>query len=323
MTFNIPVILLKNLVILPNQEIKLELKNVISGKAINESSSNFKGEILVIAPTDVLEEEPTAQDLPKVGVIARIKNKLDNDGVIEVKLRGLRRVAVSKYFQEVNSDILYSEVMYIDLPSLVPEEENAILKKLVSVLKEYINVSKTVSNDILTFVSSNKDLNKITDAITSFLPFNITKKLEYMEEINPIKRAKSLIKDMYEEIKVAEIDNELEEKVDESFQNDQREYILKEKMKVLKQELGEDSWKNEEVLEYKKALEKLKIDKKIKEHISHEIDKYEIMNEASPEVSVMHNYLDWIINLPWNKSKKETANFDAVYKELDKSFWHG
>ena len=173
MTFNIPVILLKNLVILPNQEIKLELKNVISGKAINESSSNFKG--------------------------------------------------VSKYFQEVNSDILYSEVMYIDLPSLVPEEENAILKKLVSVLKEYINVSKTVSNDILTFVSSNKDLNKITDAITSFLPFNITKKLEYMEEINPIKRAKSLIKDMYEEIKVAEIDNELEEKVDESFQNDQRE----------------------------------------------------------------------------------------------------
>lgn len=319
MTFNIPVILLKNLVILPNQEIKLELKNVISGKAINESSSNFKGEILVIAPTDVLEEEPTAQDLPKVGVIARIKNKLDNDGVIEVKLRGLRRVAVSKYFQEVNSDILYSEVMYIDLPSLVPEEENVILKKLVSVLKEYINVSKTVSNDILTFVSSNKDLNKITDAITSFLPFNITKKLEYMEEINPIKRAKSLIKDMYEEIKVAEIDNELEEKVDESFQNDQREYILKEKMKVLKQELGEDSWKNEEVLEYKKALEKLKIDKKIKEHISHEIDKYEIMNEASPEVSVMHNYLDWIINLPWNKSKKETANFDAVYKELDKS----
>ena len=319
MTFNIPVILLKNLVILPNQEIKLELKNVISGKAINESSSNFKGEILVIAPTDALEEEPTAQDLPKVGVIARIKNKLDNDGVIEVKLRGLRRVAVNKYFQEVNNDILYREVMYIDLPSLVPEEENVILKKLVSVLKEYINVSKTVSNDILTFVSSNKDLNKITDAITSFLPFSITKKLEYMEEINPIKRAKSLIKDMYEEIKVAEIDNELEEKIDESFQNDQREYILKEKMKVLRKELGEDSWKNEEVLAYKKALEKLKIDKKIKEHISHEIDKYEIMNEASPEVSVMHNYLDWIINLPWNKSKKETANFDAVYKELDKS----
>ena len=317
--FNIPVILLKNLVILPNQEIKLELNNVISGKAINDASSNFKSEILVVAPMDVLEEEPSVDDLPKVGVIAKIKNKIDNDGVIEIKLRGLKRVAVNKYYQEKNNDVLYSEVMYIDLPSLVEEEENAILRKLVDTLKKYINISKGISNDILNFVSNNKDLNKITDAITSFLPFNISKKLEYMQEINPIKRAKALIKDMNEEIKGIEIDNELEEKIDESLQNDQRKFILKEKMKVLKQELGEDSWKKEEVLEYRKVLDKLKIDKKTKDHFSHEIDKYEIMSDDALEVSVMHNYLDWVLHLPWNKTRKENANFDEVYKELNKS----
>lgn len=317
--FNIPVILLKNLVILPNQEIKLELNNVISGKAINDASSNFKSEILVVAPMDLLEEEPSVDDLPKVGVIAKIKNKIDNDGVIEIKLRGLKRVAVNKYYQEKNNEILYSEVMYIDLPALVDEEENAILKKLVDTLKKYINISKGISNDILNFVSNNKDLNKITDAITSFLPFNISKKLEYMQEINPIKRAKALIKDMNEEIKGIEIDNELEEKIDESLQNDQRKFILKEKMKVLKQELGEDSWKKEEVLEYRKVLDKLKIDKKTKDHFSHEIDKYEIMSDDALEVSVMHNYLDWVLHLPWNKTRKENANFDEVYKELNKS----
>lgn len=317
--FNIPVILLKNLVILPNQEIKLELNNVISGKAINDASNNFKSEILVVAPMDVLEEEPSVDDLPKVGVIAKIKNKIDNDGVIEIKLRGLKRVAVNKYYQEKNNDVLYSEVMYIDLPSLVEEEENAILRKLVDILKKYINISKGISNDILNFVSNNKDLNKITDAITSFLPFNISKKLEYMQEINPIKRAKALIKDMNEEIKGIEIDNELEEKIDESLQNDQRKFILKEKMKVLKQELGEDSWKKEEVLEYRKILDKLKIDKKTKDHFSHEIDKYEIMSDDALEVSVMHNYLDWVLHLPWNKTRKENANFDEVYKELNKS----
>lgn len=317
--FNIPVILLKNLVILPNQEIKLELNNVISGKAINDASSNFKSEILVVAPMDLLEEEPSVDDLPKVGVIAKIKNKIDNDGVIEIKLRGLKRVAVNKYYQEKNNEILYSEVMYIDLPALVEDEENAILKKLVDTLKKYINISKGISNDILNFVSNNKDLNKITDAITSFLPFNIGKKLEYMQEINPIKRAKALIKDMNEEIKGIEIDNELEEKIDESLQNDQRKFILKEKMKVLKQELGEDSWKKEEVIEYRKVLDKLKIDKKIKDHFSHEIDKYEIMSDDALEVSVMHNYLDWVLHLPWNKTRKENANFDEVYKELNKS----
>lgn len=317
--FNIPVILLKNLVILPNQEIKLELNNVISGKAINDASSNFKSEILVVAPMDLLEEEPSVDDLPKVGVIAKIKNKIDNDGVIEIKLRGLKRVAVNKYYQEKNNEVLYSEVMYIDLPALVEDEENAILKKLVDTLKKYINISKGISNDILNFVSNNKDLNKITDAITSFLPFNIGKKLEYMQEINPIKRAKALIKDMNEEIKGIEIDNELEEKIDESLQNDQRKFILKEKMKVLKQELGEDSWKKEEVIEYRKVLDKLKIDKKIKDHFSHEIDKYEIISDDALEVSVMHNYLDWVLHLPWNKTRKENANFDEVYKELNKS----
>ena len=151
------------------------------------------------------------------------------------------------------------------------------------------------------------------------MPFNIGKKLEYMQEINPIKRAKALIKDMNEEIKGIEIDNELEEKIDESLQNDQRKFILKEKMKVLKQELGEDSWKKEEVIEYRKVLDKLKIDKKIKDHFSHEIDKYEIMSDDALEVSVMHNYLDWVLHLPWNKTRKENANFDEVYKELNKS----
>ena len=291
--FNIPVILLKNLVILPNQEIKLELNNVISGKAINDASSNFKSEILVVAPMDLLEEEPSVDDLPKVGVIAKIKNKIDNDGVIEIKLRGLKRVAVNKYYQEKNNEVLYSEVMYIDLPALVEDEENAILKKLVDTLKKYINISKGISNDILNFVSNNKDLNKITDAITSFLPFNIGKKLEYMQEINPIKRAKALIKDMNEEIKGIEIDNELEEKIDESLQNDQRKFILKEKMKVLKQELGEDSWKKEEVIEYRKVLDKLKIDKKIKDHFSHEIDKYEIMSDNGCKRSLHPGFLLW------------------------------
>ena len=218
MNFNIPVILLKNLVILPNQEIKIELNNKISNLAISESSKNYKGEILVVAPTDTLEEEPSVEDLPKVGVIAKIKNKIDKDGIIEVKIRGIKRVAISKYFQEKKSVILYSEVMYIDLPPLIESEEKAILKKLIKVLKEYINISKTISNDIINYVSNSKDLNKITDAIASFLPFNTIKKLEYMQEINPLNRAKTLIKDMNEEIKSVELDNELEEKMEESLQ---------------------------------------------------------------------------------------------------------
>ncbi len=321
MNFDVPVILLKNVVILPNQEIKIELNNLTSGRTISDACSNYKSELLVVTPMDALEEEPSVEDLPKVGVIAKIKNKIDNNGIIQVRLRGIKRVAVNKYYQEKNNDILYSDVIYIDLPSLVEEEENAIVKKIIEVLKEYIMVSKGVSNDILNFITSVKDLNRITDAIASFLPLSTLKRLEYMQEINPIKRAKSLIKEMNEAIKIVEIDNEIEEEIDISLQQEQREFYLREKLKVIKNELGEESWKDIEVKEFRSLLNKLKINKKTKEHLEHEIDKYEIMSDSAPEVSMLHNYLDWVLYLPWNKSKKETANFTQVYKDLDKSHY--
>ncbi len=319
MNFKIPVIILKDLVILPNQEIKLELNNAVSNATINTSNSIYGGEVLVVAPMDELEEEPSTADLPRVGVIAKIKNKLDVDDSIQVRLRGIKRVAVLEYSLE--KDILFSECMVIDLPSLVLEEENAIQNKLIDVLKSYINSNKNISNAILSYVSNSKDLNKTTDAIASFLPFNISKRLEYMQEINPIYRAKNLISDMLAEIKKIELEEELDENVDSTLEETQKQYYLKEKLKAIQKELGEESWKEIEVKKFNDTLKSLKIDKEIKNIISREIGKFEIMNEVSPEVSVYHNYLDTVLSLPWNKSSKEVNNFDLVVKELDKSHY--
>ena len=318
--FNVPVIILKNLVILPKQEIKLELNNIISEKTIKEASLKYKGEVLVISPIDAKEEEPSVDDLPKVGVIARIKSKLAIDKGIVVNLQGIKRVAVNRFFSS-NEDILYSEVMYIEIPKLIEEEKNAILKKLIGTLKKYIKSADSASNDILAYVLDNEDLDRVTDAIASYLPFDINKKLEYMQEINAIKRAKLLIKDMNEEIKLVELDAELDEKVEEILVNDQRKFVLKEKLKVIKKELGETSLQEEETMKFRELLNKLRISKKIKEKLEHEIVKYEYMNESSPEISILQNYIDYVLNLPWNKSTKENANFNTVLKVLNESHY--
>ena len=318
--FNVPVIILKNLVILPKQEIKLELNNLISEKTIKEATLNYKGEVLVIAPIDAKEEEPSVDDLPKVGVIAHIRSKLAVDKGIQVKLQGIKRVAVTRYYSN-NDDVLFSEAMYIDLPPLIEEEGNAILRKLIDTLKKYIEATDSASNDILAYLMNNKDLNRVTDIIASYLPFGVAKKLEYMQNINPIKRAKALIKDMNEEIKVSELDQELDEKVDAILVNDQRKFVLKEKIKVIKKELGETTLQEEETLRFREILEKLRIDKKIKEKIGSEITKYEFMNESSPEISVLRNYIEYVLNLPWTKSTKENANFNNVLKVLNESHY--
>ena len=311
--FNVPVIILKNLVILPKQEIKLELNNLISEKNIKEASLNYQSQILVIAPIDSKEEEPNVDDLPKVGVIAHIKSKIEVSGGIQVKLQGIKRVAVNRYYSN-NEDVLFSEAMYIDIPSLNEADGNAILRKLVDTLKDYIKASNSASNDIIAYVSSSKDLNRITDVIASYLPFDINKKLEYMQNINPLKRAKALIKDMLEEIKISELDAELDEKVDAGLINDQRTFVLKEKLKVIRKELGEASWQEEETKLFRDILGKLRIEKRIKEKLEREITKYEVMNESNPEISVLRNYLDYVLNLPWTKSTKENANFNKSFK---------
>ena len=222
---NIPVIILKQLIILPNQEIKLEISNIISQKTVAEATLKYNNEILVIAPIDSFEEDPGVEDLPKVGVIAKIKSRIATNRGMQIKLRGIKRVAVNRYYNAKDS-ILFSEVMYIELPNIIKEEESALLKKLKSVLKKYIDNSNYLSNDVLSLIN-NKDLNKVTDIIASFIPFDISKKLNYMQEINPIKRAKNLIIDMNEEIKIQELDEELDNKVNESFSEDQRRFILK------------------------------------------------------------------------------------------------
>ena len=135
-----------------------------------------------------------------------------------------------------------------------------------------------------------------------------------MQQINPLKRAKALIVDLSEEIKIIELDNELDEKVNKSFNEDQRKFILKEKAKIINKELGEENLSNSEINRFKEQLSKLRIPSKTKEKLEREINKLEFMNESSPEFSVIRNYLDYLLNLPWNKSTKENANFNKVKK---------
>ena len=319
----VSVILLKELVILPNQEIKIELNNKLSKKVIKRALDINDGKLLVVAPIDKKEEEPSVEDLPKVGVVAKIKNKIQlSNGNIRVTLRGIERVVVKKYYlTSDDSDILSSEVEKVELPKYDVSEEKAIRRKLLEVLKEYIDSSEGISNSILTTLKDTTNLEKITDVITSFLPFDVSKKLEYMQNINALNRATQLIKDIYEEIKVVNVDNRINSMLNDEIEQSQREFLLKEKIKVIKKELGDISLQEEETIKFRSLLSKIKLSKETKSKISHEIDKFEMLNDSSPEIGVMRNYLDWVLNLPWNKLTKENSNFDEVRKVLDSSHY--
>lgn len=318
---NLPILLLKKLILLPNQEIRLEINNDISKTAIDDAVKNYNSNILVISPINLLEEKPTTTDLPKVGVIGKIKTKIKlPNGNYRIIIKGINRVQVLEYFQ-TNNGILKSTVKRLYIKTFNEVKETALSRKLKELINEYILINSESSNVITSTIENVTDLDMLTDIIVSFLPMDQNKKLIYMNEFDYIKRAENLIKDINIELEVINLDTKIDDEIREKFEKEQRDYILKEKINKLNNELGILTDKQLEVNHYKEILDDLVLTDKIKNKLYNEIKRYEYTTDNSPDISVIRNYLEWVLNLPWNKYSKEETNLANVRKNLDKTHY--
>ena len=315
------VILLKELVILPGQEIKIELLTEVSKKIINKSSNELDSKILVVAPITQNETNPSVDDLPKIGVIATIKSKfvLPN-GNLRVTLIGDIRIIIKNYFYNViDKDILNADTLVLKLPKFNKTEESALKRKLKKSIKNYTSLNTNVSNSILNSLEKDKNLDELTDLIARFLPFDVHKKLEYMQMINPLSRAQNLILDIEEELEVIKLEYKIDERVKLKLNSQEKKFIIEEKIKVLKDEIGEISVKETEIESLKKKLKALKLDKSSNSKLLNEIEKYEKLTTDSPESGILYNYLDTVLNLPYNKKSIENLDKNNVNEILNSS----
>ena len=319
----LPVMLLKGFVILPNQEVKLELNNTISEKIVDLSKKHHNGDFLVVCPKNTLEETPEINDLPTVGVVAHLKSKLElPNGNIRVTIIGENRVNVRKYNNfDDDQDILMAEVSPIKLALEDVVASTAIRRKLFDLLKKYVDENPSLSNSIISSVKNNEDLNMVTDIITAFLPFSLDKKILYMEEKSPLARANALVYDISIELEVLKLDTKLDEVLQADMEKNQREFILRSKLNELKKELGEKDTKEELIASYQEKIEKTITNEKTKKKLLRELDKYSNTNENSPESAVIINYVDTVLSLPWNNSKVDNNNIVNVRKSLDKTHY--
>lgn len=316
MSKDISLILMRNLVIFPNQEVKIDFKSEISKKIIEQACNEDASLVLVVAP---LNDKNT---LPKVGVVAKVKSKIQlTNNNLRVNFRGIKRVVVEKYYNKNSKDILNAKIMDIEIPKLNSTQEMALKRKLIDLLKEYINRSPEISNAIISSLENTRDLNSLTDKIVSFMNFETEKKLTYMQMINPLKRAESLAIDLQKEIEVLKLEEKINEKVSESIDVGQREYILREKLKEIKNELGEKSLKDEDIEKFNSIIETLHLNERTYKKLKNEILKYEVASEMSPETNVLRNYIDLVLSLPWNNTSVENTNVDKIKKSLNKTHY--
>lgn len=316
---NLPVMLLKGIVLLPSQDVRLDLSSDVSSKVIDLAMRKHSSNILIVCPRDPFEESPDISDLPSVGVVGKIKSKLDlQNGNIRIVVSGVKRVKILEYINEKeDGDILKAHFTEIELPKFDEVEETTLRRKLIELLNEYIECSSCISNSILSSIKDINDLYKLTDIIVSFMPFTIEKKVLYMEEINALHRANALVYDLSIELQVAQLDMKLDEALRVDFEQNQKEFLLREKMDEIKKELGENDFKDELIADYLERINNLKADGKLKNKLVNEVKKIDYASESSPEVSSIRNYLDLVLDLPFGITSEEENDLEKIKNDLD------
>lgn len=319
---NLPVILLKNLVLLPHQEVRVEIKSSVSKKVTEISKEYHDSEVLVVCPLNSLEENPDISDLPRIGVVGKIKSVIElPNGNMRIIISGLYRVKVISYVNYSNdSEVLDSIITNISFNDS-EIETTAYTRKLMSELESYVNKNPFITNSIMSEMRPGISLDKLTDLVGAFLSLPFDKKLSLMLDSSPISRSKLLIKEIAIESAVIDLEGHIETQIKKNLDDSEKEYILKEKLKVIKDELGEGLSKSEEVINLRDRVNNEDIPSRIKTKLNSEIDRYDASSEMSPDSGIIRNYIDYLLSIPWKKETKDEKDLNKIEKKLNISHY--
>lgn len=318
---NLPVLLLKELILLPFNEIRIEISKGEDKKVLNISEQNHENYILCVNVPDFVEEKPSIRHLPKIAILAKIKSKIElPNGLVRLVLIGIDRVEVLNYVED-NDNNLYSYVVSTKEYDFDEMEATALKRILLKDLNEYIEISPYISNNVLGRINGINNIGRLSDIIAFELPIDYHDKLKYIEMTNPMNRLKLTIEDLHKEIETVKIEDEIETTLKSKIDIEQRNYILREKIRLIKEELEEDNLKENDIKEIKQKLLSLQAPEKIKERILKEIEKYEMLSDNSPEVGIIRNYIECLMSLPWEISTEDNKDISKIKNVLDNSHY--
>ena len=319
---NLPVIILKGAVILPYCDFRLDLNNPIDKHILELSEKNHDSHLLIVSPSNPLEESIEIPDLPKLGVVVKVTMKMAIGKNIRIIVQGLNRVNVLSYEDYKNeTNILSASITSTTQFAMSPMDETALIRKIQKRVEAYINKVPNASNSILSEISNVNSISKVSDITANYLPIDFERRLEYLNTINPYKRVIMLFEDIKTEEEIMELDKKIDVKLKKVLDDSQKEFILREKIKLIREELGDVNSKENDALMLKEKVDKLDCKDSIKNKIYNEIKKYELMNSNSPEVGVVRNYIDLMLSLPWNNKDKENDDLKVAREILDRTHY--
>lgn len=316
---NLPILYLRDVVLLPFNDTRLEFSSDNDKKILNIAESNYDGYVLLINLNDPLEEEPDYNTLPDIGILGKIKSKIDlPNGITRVVMTGIDRVEIVS-INNNNNDFLSAFVISTKEYDYNEVEASALRRVLYRKLDEYIDISPYMSNTVIGRITEVKNISKLSDIIVSELPLEYNEVLKYVSITNPMNRIREITLDLSKEIETVRLENEIEDNLKVKLEEEQKEYMLREKIKLIKEELGEVDLKDADIDKIRNKMNSLDLPESIIKRLNEEIDRYSLTSSASPEVTTIRTYIDWLLCLPWNKLSKDNTDVKKITEVLNNS----
>ena len=318
-SFSMPMVALRGLVVFPEMTLHFDVGRPKSVKAVRRSMEK-KTNIFLATQMDLECDDPRYDDIYSSGVVCEIKQvmKLPGTETLRVVVYGLYRAELL----HINSanPFLSAVVRRMDTENVKPElakYEEALVRNLVGIFEDYAYFIPKLPSDIVIGVSVRKEAGEITDYILSNIPLDYAVKQSLLDELNPLKRAESLCLILKREIELLSIEEEINEKVQEQMEENQREYYLREQIKAISEELNEGDGAISESEEYREQIRAIGFSEDIERKLLRECDRLMKMQSSSPESAVIRNYLDKIIGLPWGYCTEENLDIEHAEQVLD------
>ncbi|MCM3759746.1 endopeptidase La [Alkalihalobacillus oceani] len=300
----IPLLPLRGLLVFPAMVLHLDVGRAKSVQAL-EQVMEHDHQILLATQKEISIDDPTKEDIYKVGTIAKVKSllKLPN-GTVRIHVEGLKRARIEQFIDE--EEYLQVEALLLeDEDSQMTPQLEATMRNLLKMFEQYTKVSKKISADTLTIVKDMTDPSQFADVIGANLPLKLAQKQELLDTTSVEKRMMTLIDILNNEQEVLGLEKKIGQRVKKSMEKTQKEYYLREQMKAIQKELGDKEGRTGEVASLRERIEKAEMPPSVEEKALKELDRYEKMPPNSAESSVLRNYLDWLVQLPWTTETED------------------
>ncbi|MEG0842827.1 MAG: endopeptidase La [Romboutsia sp.] len=314
----LPLIPLRGLAIFPYMILNFDVGREISIKALDEAM--LKDELVFLTSQKEAEvDEPTIDDFYHVGTVCKVKQMIKLPGeTVRVLVEGISRGRVKEvseedgYFKAIIDEIIYDEENAEE-----DIEVKALVRNVFDSFEEYINIGNRVSPEILISLGATDNVDKFIDTISANIYLKPEQKQEVLEEFDIKNRLELIFRILLEEIDILKIEKKISLRVKKQMSKVQKEYYLREQLRAIQKELGEEEDINSEADVYREKLEKIKVPKETKEKIAKEIEKFSKISPMSPDLNVIRGYLDTIFSLPWNKETRDKLDIKKAEEILD------